>query len=151
MEFFPINLAQLVALCQQRGHRFSHKQVVEWARQLTEGLRELHDGHKLVHRDIKAPNVMFRLAENATWAGNPQSLDDAEAVLTDFGTVASRDDYAQWTVCRTGDDRYKHPDFHPLYSRNERPPRQFCTPEMDIHAHGEILRVLRRLCTGSGT
>jgi serine/threonine protein kinase len=147
MEFFPISLAQLVRLCKENGgYRFSAAQVVGWARQLTEALRELHDRHRLVHRDLKPSNIMFRLANK--WAGNLESLNDAEAVVTDFGTLAPRDCFACWTVSRREKDPYKHEEFYPLHSGGAPPERQYSDPEMDIHALGQILRVLRRLCAG---
>src|SRR5262249_9456511 len=136
MEFFPINLSQLRARCRDTGFRFSGEQVVAWARQLAEGLMHLHDRHQLVHRDIKPSNVMFRIASNGILANNLEILSGAEAVLTDFGTVARNGTEERLrVVCRNGVDLFKHADFYPP---KEQPRPQQCVPEMDIDAFGGI-------------
>jgi serine/threonine protein kinase len=137
MEYFPCTLAQVRRLCKERNRPLPRRQVIRWAEQLLAGLSHLHNRLGLVHRDIKDTNIMFRLPSNRFFADDPEALLDAEAVLTDFGTVCRVNEICRWRVVRRDNDRWKDPE---LYTTN-----QIGDPAMDMYAFGEVLRVLDRL------
>jgi serine/threonine protein kinase len=138
MEYFPATLAQVRKLCKDRDYRFPRSQVIKWAEQLASGLTHLHDRLELVHRDVTDRNIMFRLSRDRLFAGHPEALLDAEAVLTDFGTVCAVGQTCRWLVLRRDGDVWKDPA---LYTSNG----QVGTPAMDVYAFGAVLRILDEL------
>ena len=90
MEYLPVSLERVLKDCQAGNKKLPQSVAIEFARNLVDALRELHESKRLVHRDIKPSNVMIRLKEGAGYFG-PESLRDAltgaRAVLSDLGTV----------------------------------------------------------------
>lgn len=151
MEYFPCTLRQLTQLCRKQGFRVPAPQTYEWARQLADGLQRLHHHYGYVHRDLTDNNVMFRLASGRHHNGRAEDFLDAEAVLTDFGTIAQAGTRSATIVCRREADLWKDPNLYPLATDPGRfHQAQACETSMDIFAFGAVLRTLHFLTYRSG-
>jgi hypothetical protein len=169
MEYYGCSLAQVLGQC-NGSFKFSASQVARYARELVSGLTDLHGRYRRVHRDVKPGNIMFRLPVGQRYEG-PASLGAAEALLTDFGTLAAAGAESPIVVFR---DRWKDPLLYPdlqdfqrsLQARSpaagsdpdpertveHRPfadlPHQHCVPAMDVYSFGLVLRELAKITEG---
>eukprot|EP00397_Hematodinium_sp_SG-2012_P013015 GEMP01013204.1.p1 GENE.GEMP01013204.1~~GEMP01013204.1.p1 ORF type:complete len:461 (+),score=96.32 GEMP01013204.1:204-1586(+) len=65
----------------QQGYAFSEEDTLWYAIKLKDALRELHDTHHMVHRDIKLANILVKKSPHS------ERAEDHELFLIDFGTA----------------------------------------------------------------
>lgn len=169
MDYYACSLFQVLGECDEKSFKFPASRVARWARQLVLGLEDMHDRYQRVHRDVKPGNILFRLPRDRRYDG-PASLEDAEMLLSDFGTTAGRDSHSPLIVFH---DPSKDPLLYPTVDsvRNPAPPpadpqanpdstiqhrpaldghpTQHCTTAMDVYSLGLVLRALAGVTAGN--
>jgi len=111
MEFCPYGpLFNLI----KNGTRIPPGSVASWAKQIAAGMEYLHD-HKIIHRDLKSPNVLISHAQTVKISdfGTSREWNDVSAIMSFAGTLA-------WMA--------------PEVIRNE-----MCSEKVDIWSFGVVL------------
>jgi serine/threonine protein kinase len=86
MQYYPYSLACILRDLKETERLLPAALVLGWTRQLLTGLRDLHQGHHLVHRDLKPGNILLRLPGETDYTG-PDSLADSAVLLADLGAA----------------------------------------------------------------
>jgi hypothetical protein len=159
MRRYEPSLHQLLASLKTEGKKLSASRVVEFSRNLLDGLEALHQHYGLVHRDLKPPNILIRLADvpsrgrvartgRQSGTNELPDLEGAVAQISDLGTICRT---GQPPLFALGQDGWKPPE---LFDRVDAflPNRELVPhPSEDAYAFGLVLRALAEVVEGSAS
>ena len=139
MEYYPRTLGQVLHSCRNSNHFLSADRVLAWLEGLIGGLQVLHTHCRLVHRDIKPNNIMFKLVGPNRRFTTPAGLQAHDLMmLTDFGTVCP----VNTRECvRVNRDAWKDPRYFPAADEDDGEYPAF-QPDADIYSLGKVIEVI---------
>jgi len=138
MPLYEPSLQRVLDDVRKAGRPLPRSLVLEWARNVYDGLEALHSGYGLVHRDLKPSNILLQLPGGRLYRG-PESLEGSTALVSDLGTLCRA---GQRPLFALGQDGWKAPElFDPPGSRTPDGKRP-ADPAEDLYAFGLVLRAL---------